>query len=525
MNKVLLLINTIKYLKLRQILWRLYYTFKRKFNKKTKVYLEDYSISIDKTLEPFVLSSPSYLSENNFVFLNSEHIINSWNDSNREKLWLYNVHYFDYLMQVDPPDESIICKWIDENPIGHGNGWEPYPISLRVVNWMKYHLVVQPLDKKQLDSLFLQVKYLSENIEYHILGNHLFENAKALLIGGLFFKNDNFLRIGNKILQREIKEQILDDGAHFELSPMYHAIVLEGMLDIVNFCNSFEVCYPNEWIRKIHNMIQFHLGTLHPDGDISYFNDSTLGTCKKSVDLMAYAKRLGFSVESVGTSLDFSHSGFVHLRNNNFSVLFKCGGMKASYIPGHAHADLLSFELSCLKERVFVNTGVSTYKVGHRRELERSTQAHNTVEINGTNQSEVWSSFRVARRVSPEMKTVLLKENLASCSYSGKLHRRTIRLKGEDKVIITDQFSSKVDSLRSYLHLHPSINVKTLGNASFELSTSSGNFLMCKIKGADSVDVQKFYWSGGFNKLIESSRIVCYGQRSVESIVIEVIKI
>ena len=33
-----------------------------------------------------------------------------------------------------------------------------------------------------------------------------------------------------KIYQQQVNEQILDDGAHFEFSPMYHSIIFEDML-------------------------------------------------------------------------------------------------------------------------------------------------------------------------------------------------------------------------------------------------------------------------------------------------------
>ncbi len=62
-------------------------------------------------------------------------------------------------------------------------------------------------------------------------------NAKALVFAGLWFEGpeaDRWLETGLSIYARELPEQILDDGAHFELSPMYHAIILEDLLDLIN---------------------------------------------------------------------------------------------------------------------------------------------------------------------------------------------------------------------------------------------------------------------------------------------------
>ena len=70
------------------------------------------------------------------------------------------------------------------------------------------------------------------------------------------------------------------------------------------------------------------------------------------------------------------------------------------YLPGHAHADTLSFELSLFGQRVLVNSGTSQYEAGPERSRQRGTAAHNTVIVDGHDSSEVWAGFRVARRAS-----------------------------------------------------------------------------------------------------------------------------
>src|SRR5256884_5459977 len=77
------------------------------------------------------------------------------------------------------------------------------------------------------------------------------------------------------------------------------------------------------------------------------------------------------------------------------------GEIGPDHLPGHAHADTLSFELSLRGQRVLVNAGTSTYEVSAERLRQRGTAAHNTVVVDGVDSSEVWSSFRVARRARP----------------------------------------------------------------------------------------------------------------------------
>lgn len=194
---------------------------------------------------------PRSLFENwRVTFLNEEGAISGaadWNDPAKPKLWLYNLHYFDGL--AAPADDEhralqrrLVARWIAENPAGHGNGWEPYPSSLRLVNWIKWSLSGEALDRAWLGSLAVQARWLARHIEWHLLGNHLLANAKALLFAGLFFDGPEawrWFQQGLSIYEREIPRQILADGGHFELSPMYHAIILEDFLDVVNAARAF----------------------------------------------------------------------------------------------------------------------------------------------------------------------------------------------------------------------------------------------------------------------------------------------
>ena len=57
--------------------------------------------------------------------------------------------------------------------------------------------------------------------------------AFSLLFGAYYFRCDIFYNKAEEILLNELNEQILKDGAHFELSPMYHSIILGRLLDSI----------------------------------------------------------------------------------------------------------------------------------------------------------------------------------------------------------------------------------------------------------------------------------------------------
>jgi uncharacterized heparinase superfamily protein len=329
--------------------------------------------------------------------LNQEREIKTWNDSEPEKLWLYHLHY------LEQPRPQTAAWWMDENPPGRGIGWEPYPLSRRISNWVAWLLddSLEPEFRRRVETnLATQAEWLSQSLEWRLLGNHLLVNAKALVMAGVYFdgpKANFWLRRGLFVLRRELAEQVLQDGGHFELSPMYHALVLEDVLDLVNLCQ----VYPRrlgaeeaDWRQMAGKMLGWLEQLTHPDGQIAYFNDSVQGLAAEPSALREYAVRLDVREFRI----PLGASGYVRLQAGETIVLFDAGPVGPDYQPGHGHCDLLSLEISRRGNRVISNSGVSTYEPCPRRLAERGTAAHNTLRVDGAEQSEVWSSFRVARR-------------------------------------------------------------------------------------------------------------------------------
>ena len=164
----------------------------------------------------------------------------------------------------------------------------------------------------------------------------------------------------------------------------------------------------------------------HPDEKISFFNDASFNVATSPADLRAYAKQLNIRVTptSIAQGMHLEHlngSGYINLSEPEASLLLDVAAIGPSYLPGHGHADSLSFVMSIYGTRVFVNSGVSEYKAGLIRDYERGTSAHNTVEVNGTNSSEIWAEFRVARRARPFGLRVEQshKEISVSCAHDG----------------------------------------------------------------------------------------------------------
>lgn len=455
----------------------------------------------------------SLLGSEHCRFLNESHGIgaaNAWNDPAREKLWLYNLHYFDDLNAFEADQRgawhsALIARWINENPPGQGNGFEPYPTSLRIVNWIKWALAGNRMEPEWLHSLAVQTRWLMARLEWHLLGNHLLVNAKALVFAGLFFEGKEaaaWLDKGMAILAREIREQILPDGGQFELSPMYHALALEDLLDLHNLAAAYPDAIPERWRGLVAawpdtltRMRGWLAAMSHPDGDIAFFNDAAMGIAPAPAELEAYAQRLG--LPTPGKTADgitcLADSGYIRIQQGAMLALLDVAPIGPDYLPGHAHADTLSFELSLFGQRVLVNSGTSRYGTGPQRLWQRGTAAHNTVAIGGEDSSEVWGGFRVARRAKPF--NLQVKELNVACSHDGykrlpgkPVHRREWRFM-QDRLEITDTLEGVFTEAIGRLYFHPAVRVEE-GRAVL----AGGQALHWQVDGAQCRVVEAEYY-------------------------------
>lgn len=497
---------TVIYLKPKQIFFQIY----RRLIK-TKINL---------TVQPQVRALPSKpifiykknccdIQKSQFTFIGLTHQVTfpqAWNSNSLPKLWLYNLHYFDYIHGAEAEiAKAFLKRWINENPVGVGNGWEAYTLSQRIVNWVKWIVTYDITDQIILNSLYLQVRFLLKNLEYHILGNHLFANAKALIFAGCFFSNKEvsiWLNQGIKIFLTEMKEQIHADGGHFERSPMYHAKMLEDVLDIFNIIKNYQQAIVQiDWQERIHSMLVFLYGVSHADKGISYFNDSVAGVYHELDDLKKYAKDLGFNISLKNQTQYFSDTKFLRLVNDKVTVLADIGGVAPRYLPGHAHAETLAFEMSFLQERILVNTGLTTYDDNQIRFMERGTAAHNTLVVNQTNSSQIWKSFRVAKRANIINQKINVAENFAQATHNGYqkilgshiLHQRIWQL-NKNELTIEDEVRGKgIHQIELYFHFHPEVKIEIAKAGQLTIKTKISSLQMIFDEAYETEILEGYY--------------------------------
>ena len=499
--------RTLAYLRPSQVAYFLHRRILPQFRSVTKTGDAGRRSGVISMLPGISVSTPTG-DDSHFCFLRQSKCISSqnvdWVCKDMPKLWRYNLHYFDYLHDPQRSFENkcfLISDWIQHNPPGTEDAWEPYTASLRLVNWIKFFLVNECMLAKEqserlpktewVESLYQQALWLEQNIEYHILANHYLKNGVALFFAGFYFHGahgDRWFRKGLEILKEEIEEQFLPDGGHFERSPMYHSICVVDYLDILNLSKSSPSVISheitNKFIGKLTTALDFSNGICLPDGGIPLFNDSAFGIAPAPSQIFDYAERvIGYTQPPQSTSLtvtSFPASGYYACRKANDMIIIDCGPVGPDYQPGHAHCDTLSYELAIDGRRVVVDSGVFDYEPSQERAYIRSTRAHNTVVVDGEEQSEVWGVFRVARRARPihahinktEDGSVLFEG--AHDGYrrlSGKpIHRRRVTYDGKGSWLIADILEGTGSRrMESFVHIHPKFAITKLGASSIRI--------------------------------------------------------
>jgi uncharacterized heparinase superfamily protein len=332
-----------------------------------------------------------------------------WNFSGHGPLFAYHLHQFDWA-RAETLAPGARLAMLEDWTVRHrrGVGWDAGPISLRTFAWLKLLTTPDALPPaaetgRLRASLADQLETLSHRLETHLLGNHYLWNLLALSFAGVALRGpaaERWLAFAAP-LARELDEQILPDGMHCERSPMYHALLLENVLDLLNAAGA-SGRGPQALREQLHAVAARMLAALalltHPDGEIALFGDSALGVAQPPARLAAYAAALGVAAAPLATPGRLADAGFVRLESGPLVALITASRPWPPHQPGHAHCDALSFELSVAGERVITDTGVYEYVAGERRDRARATSSHATIEVDAKEQAECWSAHRVGGR-------------------------------------------------------------------------------------------------------------------------------
>lgn len=374
-----------------------------------------------------------------------------------------------------------------------------------------------------------------------------------------------------RILEREARLQILADGAPAEQSPTYGAFTAELLFLAAMVGKSAGAPFSEGTHERLDRFANFVFTISDADGNVPSFGDddegrvltdmshepdyalnianSILAVRGKAISSQPTAQLvfrdtiLGLPIRTANhdsKSLTTFMDGGLTVMNGKtvdgrpYDLTFDHGPLGYLTIAAHGHADALSITLSISGRPIFVDPGTYLYHSGGKwRDWFRGTRAHNTVCINGCDQSVIsgpfnWVSKASCRLVSKNLDQVQWAVTAQHDGYAktfGITHRRTIS-GNKSEINIEDEFIG--DSPRSVeisFQLGSDLTAEKCETAAVEISHAGNKILKIKFPELGQISMQtgveKFdggWVSSSFGHKKPATRISWFNTDSSESV-------
>jgi uncharacterized heparinase superfamily protein len=410
---------------------------------------------------------------------------------------------------------DLVQDWIARHPVGRLPAWKPMAASMRALTWswlFEQLLDVEALSAAEvvtwLKSTYQHGIFLERHLEFDHANNHLLFNLVGLLVLALTFPEfrpaGRWRQLACRHLREQVPQLVCPDGVYGERSSYYHMIVTDLLLQAVVLLRHNDLSLGDEVDALVERMADFCLHVRHPDGSLPMLSDSylendlcnledvlaTAGLVFERTDLLAatsgpserafwllgqeaieaYKKR---QPPATLSSRAFAHGGYYILRsgcgNDALYALVDCGAFGLRRNPAHGHCDALSLELFALGHPMLVDPGVFEYEDGQWRRFFRGTSAHNTVMVDGQEQSEVWGHMRVGRmaRAICHQWLSTSRFDFFDGSHDGYMrlsdpviHRRQIfYLKGDYLIVCDHLIAHRSHQIDTFYHFPPGTHI------------------------------------------------------------------
>ena len=406
--------------------------------------------------------------------------------------------------------ETLFIDWNEKNSFLHGISWTSVmEVAIRCSNWCYAYgfLVHTKVSEKFLEKLRVGIINMTDYIANHYsrfssANNHLIVEAFAIGQSGILFDYKEWVDLALNLLTRELPLQNYSDGVNKELSLHYQSFYMEAMGLMMRLLVKNNIAIPSSWKPILQKMCRYVADCIGKYGEVVVFGDDDEG---KILDLQGgeiehykYVLQLlgvllgekyidGEIMETVSWLFtkeeiteyeqkprcsseqycSYKEGGNSILRSTNSEVLIGVDHAALGFgsIAAHGHADALSFQLFYRGKPVFADPGTYIYHCDlESRNDFRRTSNHNTVCIDGKDQSEMLGAFLWGRKanaalVSYEQESGCITLVMEQDGYGPVKHSRTLFFDGERRLQINDLVSPSGNAVANYI-LAPDIKVE-----------------------------------------------------------------
>lgn len=398
--------------------------------------------------------------------------------------------------------------------------WTPYAVSRRIDNLAILGAILEDLPGDHLtivaDHLAKNVHFLCNHIEYDIGGNHLLENGIALVLGGVILDDDDTVSRGLNLLSSELASQLLNDGMHFERSPMYHSILLYRTARCLDALRQSGRKPLPGIVPKVNAMYACLRDIAPGTANYPLLNDSVYEESPSRQSCLSFVDEI-FEVSN-GNCDDrlCGDSGYYSLESGPATILIDGGVPCPNHLPAHAHNDIGNVVLWVGEEPFITDTGVYDYQPGNRRNYARSVEAHNTVQINDGDQTVTHGRFMMGPRPTPVSNSIAQgSDRKVTVQYRSPpfvhpyTHKRIVK-PIEQGIQIEDQVNTDEDSVTSRLHLAPGCDPVVNGNTVI-VEKNVEHDIEIVVSGAESVNIvdNEYYPQYGMSVSRPTIEMIC----------------
>jgi hypothetical protein len=417
---------------------------------------------------------------------------------------------------------ELFDDWNEKSPFLHGISWTSVmEVAIRINSWVFVCAflgdmpdVPERLNQQLRIGIRVMVAYVaSHHSRYSSANNHLIVEAYALGLVGILSGDDVLRNKAIQILTHEIEEQNYPDGVNKELSLHYQTFFMEAVGLLVRLMQKNDIVVPTSWIHMLVKMSRYVKDCMGEYGEVVEFGDNDEGKildlCGTDINYYRYVLQLMSCIlperydkmEQVQENIRWLYNddeiqeaqskktydsnqcityydgGNTILRSHDGKLLIGIDHAALGFgaIAAHGHADALSFRMFVNGCDLFTDPGTYIYHadLSSRNEF-RKTCNHNTLTVNGKDQSEMLGAFLWGRKSQCRLLLSEIDTDHALISaehdgYAPMIHRRKYEFDMKDTLRIIDNVEGKKTDSNCELHfiLGPDVTVQLDSNSAF----------------------------------------------------------
>jgi hypothetical protein len=405
--------------------------------------------------------------------------------------------------------------WLDQCTPRVGPNWSSsLELGIRLINWsLLWHVLGgdasalfagaggQRLRADWLHSIHAHCRHIELHLSRHSsANNHLIGELAGLYIGAMTWPcwqaSQRWRASGRAELERQATLQYSGDGVNREQAFAYHVFSTEFLIVAGLAGEPFSRAYWGgvqralRFLRSVRD-IKGHVPMVGDADDASVFR---LGPADE--DRVAQLLALGGQGDSAGarwllhalpgqrpdmrvdTGWSFTDGGYLLFgarfgEATEIKGMLDCGPLGYLGIAAHGHADALAITLSVAGEECLVDPGTWSYWQEQKwRDYFRGTSAHNTVRVDGVDQSVSGGRFMWLRKAAARIER--MPRSPADFDFRGShdgylrladpvRHQRSVRFSGATLVVSDELAAGKPHLLEQFWHFAPGLHLSLAG--------------------------------------------------------------